>query len=72
MVAEHSPAEDLEGIPHLEIVDRRKYGGTLVSFLRRKVDRRKNSLRISPAFVAGAGSAFANIASYRLRRGFAR
>ncbi len=38
MVAEHSPAEDLEGIPRLEIVDRRKYGGTRISFLRRKFE----------------------------------
>jgi 16S rRNA (guanine966-N2)-methyltransferase len=37
MVAEHSPDEDLEAIPHLEMVDQRKYGGTRVSFLRRKV-----------------------------------
>ncbi len=31
IVAEHSPAETLEEFPFLERVDRRKYGGTLVS-----------------------------------------
>jgi len=34
IVAEHSPAEDLEVIPFLERVDERKYGRTLVSFFR--------------------------------------
>ena len=32
IVAEHSSAEDLDSIPRLERVDRRKYGSTLVSF----------------------------------------
>ncbi len=32
IIAEHSPAEDLDSISHLEQVDRRKYGSTLVSF----------------------------------------
>jgi 16S rRNA (guanine966-N2)-methyltransferase len=31
IVAEHSPAEDLDSVP-LERVDRRKYGSTLISF----------------------------------------
>ncbi len=36
IVAEHSPDEDLSSIPSLERIDRRKYGGTEVSFFRRK------------------------------------
>ncbi len=36
MIAEHSSQEDIEEIPHLEITDQRKYGGTRVSFLLRK------------------------------------
>ncbi len=35
IVAEHSPAEDLDAISLLQRVDRRKYGSTLVSFLRK-------------------------------------
>jgi 16S rRNA (guanine(966)-N(2))-methyltransferase RsmD len=35
IVAEHSPAEDLDAISFLERVDQRKYGSTLVSFFRR-------------------------------------
>ncbi len=31
IIAEHSPGEPLENVPRLEEVDRRKYGGTLVS-----------------------------------------
>jgi 16S rRNA (guanine966-N2)-methyltransferase len=38
IVAEHSPAEPLDEVPFLERVDRRKYGGTLVSFFRRTPD----------------------------------
>ena len=34
IVAEHSPAENLEDIPSLERVDQRRYGRTLVSFFR--------------------------------------
>ena len=34
IVAEHAPAEPLNGVRGLERVDRRKYGGTLVSFFR--------------------------------------
>jgi 16S rRNA (guanine966-N2)-methyltransferase len=34
IVAEHSPAEDLDAISSLERVDQRKYGSTLVSFFR--------------------------------------
>jgi 16S rRNA (guanine(966)-N(2))-methyltransferase RsmD len=34
IVAEHSPAEDLDAISFLERVDQRKYGSTLVSFFR--------------------------------------
>jgi len=34
IVAEHSPAEELDDIPALERVDQRRYGSTLVSFLR--------------------------------------
>jgi 16S rRNA (guanine966-N2)-methyltransferase len=36
IVAEHSPHEDLASIPSLERIDWRKYGGTEVSFFRRK------------------------------------
>jgi len=36
IVAEHSPREDLAAVPGLERIDRRKYGGTEVSFFRRK------------------------------------
>ena len=36
MVAEHSPDEDVSSIPSLERIDRRKYGGTEVSFFRKK------------------------------------
>ncbi len=36
IVAEHSPGEDLSSIPSLERIDRRKYGGTEVSFFRKK------------------------------------
>ena len=35
IVAEHSPAEDLDAISLLERVDQRKYGSTLVSFFRK-------------------------------------
>ena len=34
IVAEHSPVEDLDAIPSLERIDRRRYGSTLVSFFR--------------------------------------
>ena len=34
VVAEHSPAEDLDAIPSLERIDQRRYGSTLVSFFR--------------------------------------
>jgi 16S rRNA (guanine966-N2)-methyltransferase len=34
IVAEHSPAENLEDIPSLERIDQRRYGSTLVSFFR--------------------------------------
>ena len=34
IVAEHAPTEPLDGFRGLEAVDRRKYGGTLVSFFR--------------------------------------
>ncbi len=40
IVAEHSPAEDLDSIP-LEQVDRRKYGSTLVSFFVSRQKRNK-------------------------------
>jgi 16S rRNA (guanine(966)-N(2))-methyltransferase RsmD len=36
IVAEHSPDEDVSSIPSLERIDRRKYGGTEVSFFRWK------------------------------------
>jgi 16S rRNA (guanine(966)-N(2))-methyltransferase RsmD len=36
IVAEHSPDEDLSSISSLERIDRRKYGGTEVSFFRKK------------------------------------
>lgn len=36
IVAEHSPDEDLSSIPSLERIDWRKYGGTEVSFFRKK------------------------------------
>ena len=36
IVAEHSPDEDLASVPSLERIDWRKYGGTEVSFFRRK------------------------------------
>jgi 16S rRNA (guanine(966)-N(2))-methyltransferase RsmD len=36
IVAEHSPDEDLSSISSLERIDRRKYGGTEVSFFRWK------------------------------------
>jgi 16S rRNA (guanine(966)-N(2))-methyltransferase RsmD len=36
IVAEHSPNEDLASIPSLERIDWRKYGGTEISFFRRK------------------------------------
>ena len=36
IVAQHSPDEDLGSVPLLEQIDRRKYGGTEVSFFRRK------------------------------------
>jgi 16S rRNA (guanine(966)-N(2))-methyltransferase RsmD len=36
IVAEHSPDEDVSSIPSLERIDRRKYGGTEVSFFRKK------------------------------------
>ncbi len=36
VVAEHSPDEDLGSISSLERIDRRKYGGTEISFFRRK------------------------------------
>jgi len=36
IVAEHSPGEDLSSVPSLERIDWRKYGGTEVSFFRRK------------------------------------
>jgi 16S rRNA (guanine(966)-N(2))-methyltransferase RsmD len=35
IVAEHSPAEDLDLIPRLERTDHRKYGSTLVCFFRK-------------------------------------
>jgi len=35
IVAEHSPAEPLDEVPFLERADRRKYGGTLISFFQR-------------------------------------
>lgn len=34
IVAEHATTDDIFSIPHLERVDARKYGGTLVSFFR--------------------------------------
>ena len=34
IVAEHSPAENLDDIPSLERIDQRRYGSTLVSFFR--------------------------------------
>jgi 16S rRNA (guanine966-N2)-methyltransferase len=34
IVAEHSPAEDLDDIASLERIDQRRYGSTLVSFFR--------------------------------------
>ncbi len=34
IVVEHAPDEPLEDLQHLERLDRRKYGGTLVSFFR--------------------------------------
>ena len=34
IIAEHAPMDDIFSIPHLQRVDARKYGGTLVSFFR--------------------------------------
>jgi 16S rRNA (guanine(966)-N(2))-methyltransferase RsmD len=36
IVAEHSSDEDLTSIPSLERIDQRKYGGTEISFFRKK------------------------------------
>ena len=38
MVAEHSPDENLDKMPYLEMTDQRKYGGTGVSFFRQKFE----------------------------------
>ncbi len=38
VVAEHSPEEELDSVPLLERVDQRRYGRTLVSFFKNKLD----------------------------------
>ncbi len=38
MIAEHSPGENLDKMPYLEMTDQRKYGGTRVSFFRQKFE----------------------------------
>ena len=38
IVAEHSPSENLDSTPPLERIDQRRYGSTLVSFFRSKIE----------------------------------
>ena len=44
IIAEHAPMDDIFSIPHLQRVDARKYGGTLVSFFRLEKEPRNSNL----------------------------
>jgi len=47
IIAEHAPNEEVMAIPHLQRVDARKYGGTLVSFFRLEKEPQESNLNES-------------------------